>query len=48
MVAQGAVHIGQLGLGVIRLDPADPFVIFDLSPEVVRVGLGSVTALIDS
>ena len=45
-VAQGADHLGQLGVAIIRLDLVDPLGVVDLNPEVVSVRDRSVVALV--
>ena len=46
MLAQGPVDIGEVGLGVVRLDPLDPPGVVDLGPEVVGVLLYSVVTVV--
>jgi hypothetical protein len=46
MVTQGAVGFGELGFGVVGLDPFYPVGVVDLGPEVVGVGLCSVDAAV--
>ncbi len=47
VVAERTIRIAEFGLGIVRLDLPDPPVVFDLSPEVPRMGLRSVMASVD-
>ena len=46
MIAQGPIDLGQLGLGIVRLDLLDPGGVLDLGPEVIGMGLDSVPAAV--
>lgn len=46
VVAERAIELGQLRLRIIGLDPPNPFIIVDLSPEVFRMGLDSVITIV--
>ncbi len=47
VIAERTIRIAEFGLAIVRLDLPDPLVVFDLSPEVPRMGLRSVMASVD-